>query len=60
MTRKQQITYSLLWAATILAAAIGSADPFFTTILLPVLASSGFLIFERPHRCCWPRTKTTS
>ena len=42
MNRRLQIVQGLIWAAVILAAAIAGADPFFTTVLLPVLASSTF------------------
>ena len=42
MNRRQRIIHGLVWAAIILWAAVAGADPFFTSVLLPVLASSTF------------------
>ncbi|HET9189187.1 MAG TPA: hypothetical protein VFN69_01270 [Rudaea sp.] len=56
MNRRLQIVQGLIWAAVILAAAIAGADPFFTTVLLPVLASSAFGPIVRPS--CRLRVQT--
>lgn len=57
MNRKKQIAYGLIWAAVILAATIAGADPFFTAVLLPVLASSVFGLIERPSCRLRPRIR---
>jgi hypothetical protein len=54
--RKKHISHGLIWAAVILAAAIAGADPFFTSVLLPILASSTFGLVARPT--CRLRTQT--
>ena len=46
------IAQGVLWAAAVIAAAILHADPFFTTILLPALATTALLQNgERPCVC---------
>lgn len=48
MNRRLRVILGLMWVAVILGAAIIGADPFFTSVLLPVLASSTFGLIARP------------
>lgn len=51
---KTTLMHALLWAAAILAGALMGADPFYVTILLPILAVVALAPTTRgtpPARC---------
>jgi len=53
MTRRSLVAHALLWTAAIVAAVLMRVDAFFTTILLPSLATAAFLSIEkRPGHGC--------
>jgi len=55
LKRKHLKVHGALWAAALVSAACMHADPFFTTILLPLLATAAFLLgaedSRRRHAC---------
>jgi hypothetical protein len=52
MKRKQYIANAVLWATAIIASAIAGAPRFFSTVLLPSLATSALLV-------TWPKAQPT-